>query len=170
MKEKEWDDCWWENVFNQTANGIKAVEKGQVMAVNDTDLQKDNRAASNGVCGVFISERAISSTDHTTSKRPMTDEELFRACEGRTAHKGARSCMSGKLLRAHRIGLGFPEVEKYKDCDDNDYNINSGPSISSKNTSNKPLRSKIRPKEKKRQREDRKQKKESGKRRKKEMP
>ena len=50
----------------------------------------------------------------------LTDEELFKKCGGRTAHKGARSSMPGKLKRASAIGLGLPAIqqENGSDCED----------------------------------------------------
>ncbi|KAJ1678393.1 hypothetical protein EV182_004135 [Spiromyces aspiralis] len=40
----------------------------------------------------------------------MTDEELFAACEGRTARKGARGEQPGKLKRVSGDGIPRPEV------------------------------------------------------------
>ncbi|KAJ1991696.1 hypothetical protein GGI25_005973 [Coemansia spiralis] len=40
----------------------------------------------------------------------LTDEELFAACEGRTARKGARAEQSGKLSRVNGNGMPRPEV------------------------------------------------------------
>ncbi|KAJ2466909.1 hypothetical protein GGI02_004213 [Coemansia sp. RSA 2322] len=40
----------------------------------------------------------------------MTDAELFAACEGRTARKGARAEQTGKLARVSGGGMPRPEV------------------------------------------------------------
>jgi hypothetical protein len=48
----------------------------------------------------------------------ISDKDLFKACGGRTAHKGAISTMNGKLKRAAGIGLGLPEIDAVQDDDE----------------------------------------------------
>ena len=60
---------------------------------------------------VTDSKRMNPSSFHTKDfSSPLTDQQLFEVCEGRTAHKGARSAMDGKLKRAAAIGMGLPHA------------------------------------------------------------
>jgi hypothetical protein len=116
-KEKEWEN-WWEQAFNKTASSIDISAPGKAPQSSLNTRDATSKPLTSGPS--FISEREIvqQSSDIFLSVKPLSDQELFRICEGRTAHKGARSCMAGKLKRAKQIGSGLPEIgDKYSDSD-----------------------------------------------------
>ncbi|XP_046424033.1 G patch domain-containing protein 4 [Neodiprion fabricii] len=119
---------WWENVFNEAAKNISidSNDQGISMKVIDDDtpnittkksnlkvLQKKQKLQYGNFLktstllndGKVINENTphinIDTTDNKMNHVELTDEELFKACGGRTAHKGARHglTLNGKLAR-----------------------------------------------------------------------
>ncbi|KAF1610155.1 UNVERIFIED_CONTAM: G patch domain-containing protein 4, partial [Eudyptes robustus] len=129
---------WWDHVFNEAAANI-AVEAGQDgIAVKTLSEQggritnkKPRKAASTGsmLYGRFVKSATLTARGEESTKLPtgsesseeeeekldlssarrLTDEELMRACGGRTAHKGARHglTMSAKLARLEEQERAF---------------------------------------------------------------
>lgn len=125
----DFNNHWWERVYNDAASNLKvssaAGEKTQIQtreedavdistsSINYKKMKKKHGKLSG--FGSFIKTATLTNTGseaavddqvnleefrHGTVK-PLTDEELFAACGGRTAHKGARHGLklSGKLAR-----------------------------------------------------------------------
>ncbi|KAJ3160413.1 G patch domain-containing protein 4 [Geranomyces michiganensis] len=99
-KSDEWSFAWWDHVFNKSAASIK-IHKDEDDAVA-VSAATDSQAAKKLLYGTFVKatpqeEVIVERKDYSIK---VTDEELFLACEGRTARKGARSSQPGKLARA----------------------------------------------------------------------
>ncbi|CRK96361.1 CLUMA_CG009778, isoform A [Clunio marinus] len=123
------EDHWWERVFNEASNNVN-VEKSQsgkiAVKLHDKDgveitnksfsLKKLKDSNTKLQYGSFLKSATLLanvgkeeeieghfSTNDIEIKpvQVLTDEELFKACGGRTAHKGARHGLklSGKLQR-----------------------------------------------------------------------
>lgn len=120
---------WWENVFNEAAKNIsvESDKDGVSMKVIDEDtvdistkksslkaLKKNHRIQYGNFLktstllndGKVLSESSEESKITDTleprmNNSQLTDEDLFKACGGRTAHKGARHGLNlnGKLAR-----------------------------------------------------------------------
>lgn len=123
---KEFTFHWWDHMFNKTANSIQVetTENGVQVKKNDAEGRSKNKKSktySNRsllydqfVKGATLSDgnyKAESKTadneesDHEEPSKssiiPANEEELFKQCGGRTAHKGARHGLklNGKLAR-----------------------------------------------------------------------
>lgn len=124
----DFNNHWWERVYNDAAQNVTVSKSGTTIQTNEEDavdistssinfkkLKKKHGKSSAGFGGSFIKTATLTNLGredaidekvdleefrHTTVK-PLTDEELFAACGGRTAHKGARHGLklSGKLAR-----------------------------------------------------------------------
>nr|XP_053636489.1 G patch domain-containing protein 4-like isoform X1 [Cherax quadricarinatus] len=118
---KDYQFHWWDHVFNKTAKSI-SVNKNQDGSVQLTKKKKiqiskpkpsrlDHKTK---LYGIFLKGSTLVGAqevkESSDSEEPedeedlslkLTDEELFKICGGRTAHKGARHglTMSGKLAR-----------------------------------------------------------------------
>nr|XP_047910231.1 G patch domain-containing protein 4 [Anser cygnoides] len=128
---------WWDHVFNESAANI-AVEDGQdgvrVRTLGEQRAgisNKKPRKAAGTSCklyGRFVKAATLTARGEEPAKLPagsesseeeekldrssarrLTDEELVRACGGRTAHKGARHglTMSAKLARLEEQERAF---------------------------------------------------------------
>ncbi|NXD17798.1 GPTC4 protein, partial [Nothocercus nigrocapillus] len=123
---------WWDHVFNKSAANI-AVEVAQgdvsvkTLSEQDTEIsnKKPRRAGSAAAVllyGRFVKRSTLCHVPGCWSpaqvmgqgvmclvSRRLTDEELIRACGGRTAHKGARHglTMSAKLARLEEQERAF---------------------------------------------------------------
>ncbi|XP_055378851.1 G patch domain-containing protein 4 [Condylostylus longicornis] len=126
-KAAEFNNHWWQRVYNQAANNIKVKED-----INQISLHTDKndpveistknysvkklKAKTNSAGYNFFLKSAtltnmgceIEDPNKTDAQdldlpkfKTLTDEELFAACGGRTAHKGARHGLNlaGKLER-----------------------------------------------------------------------
>ncbi|KAG7188670.1 hypothetical protein KM043_008293 [Ampulex compressa] len=118
---------WWETVFNTAANNINIESKSNEVAISilekdavDIPLKKNykshkakhrdygNFLKTSTLCdGNLLPENDSDSVEDVKANviyTPLTDEELFKACGGRTAHKGARHGLklNGKLSRIAR--------------------------------------------------------------------
>ncbi|NXW24574.1 GPTC4 protein, partial [Circaetus pectoralis] len=128
---------WWDHVFNRAAANI-AVEAGQdgisMKTLSEQGVRisnkKPRKASSAGsmLYGRFVKSATLTACGEESTKLPsssesseeeekldlssarrLTDEELMRACGGRTAHKGARHglTMSAKLARLEEQEQAF---------------------------------------------------------------
>ncbi|XP_038238398.1 G patch domain-containing protein 4 [Dermochelys coriacea] len=129
---------WWDHLFNKSAANI-SVEAGQdgvqMKKLSEQDGEISNKkprkapSARSMLYGRFVKAATLtaggeeptkqvatseSSEDEEekldlSSARKLTDEELVRACGGRTAHKGARHglTMSAKLARLEEQERAF---------------------------------------------------------------
>ncbi|XP_059614395.1 G patch domain-containing protein 4 isoform X2 [Phlebotomus argentipes] len=120
----EYKDQWWEKAYNSAASNLAVRTDGEAVKMELRDGQsvkisttgfarpRDPKSSKYGNfvrCATLtsegredrIEEETDTSTDCAPLARPLTDDELFRACGGRTAHKGARHglTLSGKLAR-----------------------------------------------------------------------
>ncbi|KAJ3000875.1 G patch domain-containing protein 4 [Globomyces sp. JEL0801] len=94
-------DEWSDHVFNKATANIKVEQNDE----GDVSFSKDaepKAVEKKLLYGAFV--KAGDKTDAAEEKKnyciKVTDEELFAACEGRTARKGARGEQTGKLKRA----------------------------------------------------------------------
>jgi hypothetical protein len=121
---EQFTNNWWERVFNNAANNIN-------VKVEEHDVKLHLKAEPVEISTKSYSVRELSKNKHfqygsflktakltdsgvqsynvaapeaVTSFSSLTDEELFVACGGRTAHKGARHGLklSGKLSRIEK--------------------------------------------------------------------
>lgn len=126
----DFNNHWWERVYNDAASNLKVSKEGSggktqiqirddegvdisTSSINYKKMKKKHGKMAG--FGTFIKTATLTNTGteaaveeqvdleefrHDTVK-PLTDEELFAACGGRTAHKGARHGLklSGKLAR-----------------------------------------------------------------------
>ena len=129
---------WWESVYNKALDNISidASKKSIKLSVKDKDAVeittskinlKNLKKAHDLEYGSFLKTCTLSDGKvvaspgaflgdkvEALSRATLTDDELFAACGGRTAHKGARHglTLSGKLERIARQEAQWPEVEK----------------------------------------------------------
>ncbi|XP_029882252.1 G patch domain-containing protein 4 [Aquila chrysaetos chrysaetos] len=136
---------WWDHVFNRAAANI-AVEAGQdgisMKTISEQGVRisnkKPRKASSAGsmLYGHFVKSATLTACGEEFTKLPsgsesseeeekldlssarrLTDEELMRACGGRTAHKGARHglTMSAKLARLEEQERAFLTTYRHKE-------------------------------------------------------
>ncbi|KAJ3071822.1 G patch domain-containing protein 4, partial [Podochytrium sp. JEL0797] len=102
----EFGFSWWDHVFNKASSQI------QIHKEDDGEIQvkvdRDSKKAKSLLYGSFTTEGQ--DHDEKDYSIKVTDEELFIACEGRTARKGARSEQPGKLLRATKKHTEIVEI------------------------------------------------------------
>uniref|UniRef100_A0A8B9QWC6 G patch domain-containing protein 4 n=1 Tax=Apteryx owenii TaxID=8824 RepID=A0A8B9QWC6_APTOW len=128
---------WWDHVFNESAANlaVEAVQDGvSVKALSERDAGISNKkprkagGADGMLYGRFVKAATLTAHGEEAAKPPaalesseeeekldlssarrLTDEELIRACGGRTAHKGARHglTMSAKLARLEEQERAF---------------------------------------------------------------
>lgn len=124
---EQFTNNWWERVFNSAASNIDIQVKGSdvKMHVKDVDAVeistknyslKNLKKNTTLEYGSFIKTAKLTEagtkkyavpvleTERLKSYQGLTDDELFAACGGRTAHKGARHGLklSGKLSRIEK--------------------------------------------------------------------
>ncbi|KAL4706267.1 hypothetical protein ACJJTC_017434 [Scirpophaga incertulas] len=127
----DFTEHWWTELYNKAAKNVEVLEKnGVTKKIKTTDQEgfeitnstwKMNRKRkqkddNEGYSDYFVKKAVLanggsklektvdSDSEEESTKKDvfkMTDEELFAACEGRTAHKGARHGLkaTGKLAR-----------------------------------------------------------------------
>lgn len=128
----DFNNHWWERVFNEAANNVDVKRDGEKVKMNiknaDDGVEistksysikklkkaKQNRAVEKSYDNFLQAATLTNEGDEVenpdkidtddievTKVKFLTDEELFNACGGRTAHKGARHGLklSGKLSR-----------------------------------------------------------------------
>ncbi|XP_033185979.2 uncharacterized protein LOC117154801 [Bombus vancouverensis nearcticus] len=121
-KDTDWNN-WWEHAFNKAASSIKVESRTDEVSISvskentTNDLPKEELNKNESKYGNFLKTTKLfngnlilisSSNMHKKQNIeenikhvPLTDEELFKLCGGRTAHKGARHGLqlNGKLKR-----------------------------------------------------------------------
>lgn len=125
-KADEFNNHWWERVFNEAANNVEIKKDGDKISVNrknkesveittkEYSVRKLKKKKLDSYDNFLSSSTLINNGSEIANPnkievqeiemkpyKPLTDEELFAACGGRTAHKGARHGLklSGKLAR-----------------------------------------------------------------------
>lgn len=117
---------WWDHVFNKAADNlsVKKDQDGSVQLEQTESLEVSTKRPSlsnskSKFYGGFVKggtlvgegERAETDTSDEEAERDrslkLSDEELFKICKGRTAHKGARHGlnMTAKLARVREQEL-----------------------------------------------------------------
>ncbi|XP_047494165.1 G patch domain-containing protein 4-like [Penaeus chinensis] len=125
---------WWDHVFNKAAKNMSVDEKnGSVEIIRTEELQVSKKLTAkmnmyNGFVkgGTLHKTEILKDSDSDDSdesverdlSHKLTDEELFKLCGGRTAHKGARHglSMSAKLARVQEQEQKL--MEKWKRTDE----------------------------------------------------
>ncbi|KAJ1647021.1 hypothetical protein LPJ64_001549 [Coemansia asiatica] len=128
----QWTSNWWDNLYNKAASSTKADDNADEIEqyrakIEQASTERDTIGDYNGM---FV-KPSTSSESQSGSSTPMStvvdrtklvrdgnvhlgtvisDAELFAACEGRMARKGARAEQSGKLKRVNGDGMPRPEV------------------------------------------------------------
>ncbi|XP_055911966.1 G patch domain-containing protein 4 [Eupeodes corollae] len=122
----EFNNHWWERVFNEAAKNVEIKKDGDKVSVNrkndesieittkEYSVRKLKKKKLDKYDNFLSTATLVNTGDEVanpfkievdeikvTPHKPLTDEELFAACGGRTAHKGARHGLklSGKLAR-----------------------------------------------------------------------
>ncbi|XP_020847171.1 G patch domain-containing protein 4 [Phascolarctos cinereus] len=130
---KEFTDHWWSQLFNKTAASlvVETGKDGVKMKTQAKDASRQKRSGnskSSLLYRHFIKSATLTSGGEKAEKQSeqssedeapppakiLTDEELIRAFEGRTAHKGARHglTMKAKLARLEEQERAF--LAQYK--------------------------------------------------------
>ncbi|XP_049882840.1 G patch domain-containing protein 4 [Pectinophora gossypiella] len=140
----DFTEHWWSALYDKAAKNVEVEEKdGKTKKIKTKDdqfkitsstyqLNKKPGATDKEEYSEFFIRKAVltgesqekvgeSESEEENEKRDvfkLTDEELFAACEGRTAHKGARHGLkaTGKLARIaqqEQMLLNQPQYEGY---------------------------------------------------------
>lgn len=121
---KEFVDRWWEDAYKKAANRIEVEQDNEgdgvdvkvktKQTMSKKELRAEKRSEKKSFYSSFVksgtltdgivvveAERDLDDEGGGDRQPGLTDEELFRACGGLTAHKGARHGhrMSGKQAR-----------------------------------------------------------------------
>ncbi|KAJ8946797.1 hypothetical protein NQ314_008781 [Rhamnusium bicolor] len=93
---EQFTNNWWEKLFNNAAKNI------DVEVDEENQIKMKVRLTESGIENYNVSP--IKAPEPLSSFQVLTDDELFAACGGRTAHKGARHGikLSGKLSRIEK--------------------------------------------------------------------
>lgn len=117
---KEFTDHWWSDNFNTKSKNLNILidedaaaksKSEESVPAKKTSSQKYNGFVKSGTLqgGEMIKEERELTDKPTTTKTlavpEISDEDLFRACSGLTAHKGARHgiTMKAKLSRVEEM-------------------------------------------------------------------
>lgn len=151
----DFNNHWWERVYNDAASNVKVSTAGDkpIIQTNEEDAVDISTSSINfkkmkkkhgklAGFGTFIKTATLTNTGRESANmdqvnidefrhetvKSLTDEELFAACGGRTAHKGARHGLklSGKLARMaeqdaklmERIGQASSPTKPLANTDD----------------------------------------------------
>ncbi|KAJ2773093.1 hypothetical protein IWQ57_001464 [Coemansia nantahalensis] len=126
VEASQWSSTWWDHLYDKASSKADGAVAGDAPAGSTRDPPRDTLSEYQGMfvrsSGAVAAEKTASQAgqpvDRTKLVRDggvhlgivgMTDAELFAACEGRTARKGARADQSGKLART--TGDGMPRAE-----------------------------------------------------------
>ena len=101
---QDWSSTWWDHVFNKASAGIKIENDEQGQVVIKKQLEEEEKKKL--LYGSFV-KKSVEKKDYSIK---VSDKELFEACEGRTARKGARASQPGKLKRT----LDHPKFQHYQ--------------------------------------------------------
>ncbi|KAJ2790248.1 hypothetical protein H4R20_007043 [Coemansia guatemalensis] len=135
----QWNSNWWEHLYNKATDGSPVAsnaESDESSSTHDTNDIVETTAKRDTLSeyqGMFVRSSSTNDTKDTETSTykasravdrtklvrdggvhlggiALTDAELFAACEGRMARKGARAEQSGKLARVLGDGMPRPEV------------------------------------------------------------
>ncbi|XP_055307032.1 G patch domain-containing protein 4 [Sitodiplosis mosellana] len=107
-KATEFTDHWWERAFNSAAENLNVENTAETVQLSLKDESVE--ISTSGFSMKRLKEEQINATreNNNGKHKPnsnlgsnLTDDDILKACGGRTAHKGARHglAMSGKLSR-----------------------------------------------------------------------
>jgi len=167
---------WWDQCFKNAASNIKIEENNNSVTIsakgesknastskylNSSDSKKNKmygRFLKSGILdnGVVTKDSSDSDSSDDDDNKPsipmLTDEQLFKACGGRTAHKGARHGLklSGKLARLEaqemkklKAKTDSQKVESLKVESQKVENVGISPAVvDDENSTEKPLKKK----------------------------
>ncbi|KAJ2698416.1 hypothetical protein H4R19_005597 [Coemansia spiralis] len=124
----QWSSTWWDHLYDKASNNAAGAPVADAPGTTRSDPQPDTL---NEYQGMFVRSSSAAAAAAAKTESPagrpvdrtklvrdggvhlgivgLTDAELFAACEGRTARKGARADQSGKLARV--MGDGMPRAE-----------------------------------------------------------
>ncbi len=101
--DSEWSFAWWDHAFNKACLSIQ-VDKddgGDVKIKSEDVIEKRKREKEKmKLYGSFVKSGQAKDVEQDDFSIKVTDEELLKACEGRTARKGARIDQVAKVKRA----------------------------------------------------------------------
>ncbi|KAJ1913243.1 hypothetical protein H4219_005296 [Mycoemilia scoparia] len=161
VDSNQWDNDWWSNIYNKASGNVQSDKKKSTNMNTDNNDNEDTEnhqfykspanfninnpellyhsmfVKSSATPTTFDEAEKKNSTKIIDSITALTDAELFAACEGRTARKGARGEQPGKLKRTN--GDGMPRLEVVKMIEaamSGQYNVESTktPELSTSNT------------------------------------
>lgn len=140
---EQFTNNWWETLYNKSSNNLNVVVENNEVKLNVKD--RDAFENSTNIAkmknnsfeyGSFIKTSKLTEsgivdydklnefeTTPSTSVPKLTDDELFAACGGRTAHKGARHGLklNGKLSRLEmQEKLLLKKLNKFTLSDENE--------------------------------------------------
>lgn len=113
----EFTNNWWEKHFNSACQNIDVQVDDDEVKINKISATEPSTSKSRFEYGSFIKTSKLTDKGIEDYQRPstsnsapdvpiipLTDDELFAACGGRTAHKGARHGLklNGKLSRIEK--------------------------------------------------------------------
>ncbi|XP_045538579.1 G patch domain-containing protein 4 [Papilio machaon] len=142
----DFTEHWWNDLYNKAAKNLEVENKNgktrRIKRKNSSDFEitnntwqikknKKGEKSDQGYTDFFVKtailnngESKVENVKECDSENEktvrdvfkMTDEELFAACEGRTAHKGARHGLKalGKLARIEQQEQLLLNQDKYK--------------------------------------------------------
>ncbi|KAJ1924453.1 hypothetical protein LPJ71_000522 [Coemansia sp. S17] len=126
----QWNSNWWDHLYNKAATPtISAEEAVYQEKLAEAAKEKDTLSEYQGMFVRSATDTPVGQSGTSTPSNgrvvdrtklvrdgnvhlgvQLTDAELFAACEGRTARKGARAEQNGKLARVSGSGMPRPEV------------------------------------------------------------
>ncbi|KAI8837746.1 hypothetical protein BJ741DRAFT_155971 [Chytriomyces cf. hyalinus JEL632] len=106
----QFDFSWWDHVFNKASSQIQIhkEESGEIQVKVERNSAKQKQL----LYGSFVKVQEEEDDDEKDFSIKVTDEELFIACEGRTARKGARAEQPGKLNRVVKDRVDVPDLDE----------------------------------------------------------
>ncbi|KXS19785.1 hypothetical protein M427DRAFT_52652 [Gonapodya prolifera JEL478] len=164
-QQNDFGFAWWDHLFNASSASITVNRSdGEVSVASSGDARR--AAGRKELYGGFVKADLTAWTyagsegknEMEDAKRRLeeeekkfstgvTDKELFEACEGRTAHKGARAHVEGKLARVDK-GLLLEAKDKTRSSEKNDnlFEHKTGPPEKVKRNKNRTHKSDTRAK------------------------
>ncbi|KAJ2450541.1 hypothetical protein EV183_004217 [Coemansia sp. RSA 2336] len=126
----QWNSNWWDHLYNKASSATSTpAQKSDEDLVYEAKLAEAEQEPDTlaEYQGMFVRSGGSKPANHTEKQAvdrtklvrdssvhlgvvAMSDAELFAACEGRMARKGARAEQAGKLARVMGDGMPRPEV------------------------------------------------------------
>jgi len=111
--------AWWDHVYNKSAANMN-IEKTEDGEVKITKTESNKEKQKKVLYGSFVKKDEIVDEDKKDYSIKISDEELFKACEGRTARKGAIYDQSGKYQRVDPQKLLGVQASQREEEEDNE--------------------------------------------------